>query len=256
VKRVALVTGGTRGIGGGIARALAARDFDLALCGRREEAEVAPVLEELRRAGAEVRYVKADVGERGERERLVAALRESPGRLHVLVNNAGVAPVVRADLLEAEEESFDRVLRINLKGPYFLTQLVARWMAEQKAGDPGFSACVVNVTSTSATIASVSRGEYCVSKAGLAMASKLFAVRLAGLGIPVYEVRPGIVRTDMTASVAGRYERLIAEGGVPEGRWGEPADVGRAVAALAAGELPYSTGAVIVVDGGLTLPRL
>jgi 3-oxoacyl-[acyl-carrier protein] reductase len=256
VKRVALVTGGTRGIGRGIAGALAARGFDLALCGRREEAEVTAVLEELRRAGAEVRYVKADVGERGERERLVAALRERPGRLHVLVNNAGVAPAVRADLLEAEEDSFDRLLRINLKGPYFLTQLVARWMAEQRAGDSAFSGCVVNVTSTSATVASVSRGDYCVSKAGLAMASKLFAVRLAEFGVPVYEVRPGIVRTDMTAPVAERYDRLIAEGGVPQGRWGEPGDVGRTVAALAAGELPYSTGAVIVVDGGLTLPRL
>jgi 3-oxoacyl-[acyl-carrier protein] reductase len=256
VKRVALVTGGTRGIGRGIAQALAARGFDLALCGRREEGEVTPVLEELRRTGAEVRYVRADIGERGERQRLVEALRERPGRLHVLVNNAGVAPVARVDLLEAEEESFDRLLRVNLKGPYFLTQLVARWMAEQGREAPGFAACVVNVTSTSATVASVTRGEYCVSKAGLAMASKLFAVRLAGLGIPVYEVRPGIVRTDMTAPVADRYDRLVAEGGVPQGRWGEPADVGRTVAALAAGELPYSTGAVIVVDGGLTLPRL
>jgi 3-oxoacyl-[acyl-carrier protein] reductase len=256
VKRVALVTGGTRGIGRGIARSLADRGFDLALCGRRGEAEVAPVLEELRRAGAEVRYVQADVGERADRGRLVAALRERQGRLHVLVNNAGVAPVARVDLLEADEESFDRLLRINLKGPYFLTQLVARWMAEQRREDPAFAGCVVNVTSMSATVASVTRGEYCVSKAGLAMASRLFAVRLAGLGIPVYEVRPGIVRTDMTAPVADRYDRLIAEGGVPQGRWGEPADVGRTVAALAVGDLPYSTGAVIAVDGGLTLPRL
>jgi 3-oxoacyl-[acyl-carrier protein] reductase len=256
VRRVALVTGGTRGIGRGIARALADRGFDLALCGRRDEAEVRPVLDELRRAGAAVRYLKADVGERADRERLVADLREGPGRLNVLVNNAGVAPAARVDLLDADEESFDRLLRVNLKGPYFLTQLVARWMVEQKRADPGFAGCVVNVTSISATVASVSRGEYCVSKAGLAMASRLYAVRLAGLGIPVFEVRPGIVRTDMTAPVADRYDRLIAEGGVPQGRWGEPSDVGRTVAALAAGELPYSTGAVIVVDGGLTLPRL
>ena len=172
------------------------------------------------------------------------------------MNNAGVAPSVRADLLEAGEESFDRLLRVNLKGPYFLTQSVARWMIEQKEASDDWTGCIVNVTSVSATVASPNRGEYCVSKAGLAMASRLWAVRLAELGIPVYEVRPGIIRTDMTAGVAGTYDALIADGLVPERRWGTPEDVGRAVAVLAAGEMPYATGAVLVVDGGLTLPRL
>jgi NAD(P)-dependent dehydrogenase (short-subunit alcohol dehydrogenase family) len=256
VKRVALVTGGTRGIGLGIARCLAEEGFDLVLCGLREEPRVAPALEELRKKGAEALYVLADVGEKPDRERLITAVRERFGRLHVLVNNAGVAPAVRADLLEAGEESFDRLLRINLRGPYFLTQAVARWMIDQKRSQPGFSGCIVNVTSMSATVASTNRGEYCMSKAGLAMATRLWAVRLAEFDIPVYEVRPGIIRTDMTAAVADRYDRLIGEGLVPQARWGEPEDVGRVVAMLARGELTYSTGAVLVVDGGLTIPRL
>jgi 3-oxoacyl-[acyl-carrier protein] reductase len=256
VRRAALVTGGTRGIGLGIARALAGGGFDLAVNGVREATAVASVVEELRSAGGEVHYVRADVGSGEGRERLLAEVRERLGRLHVLVNNAGVAPSVRADLLEADEESFDRLLRINLKGPYFLTQAVARWMLTQKDEEAGYAGCIVTVTSVSATVASPNRGEYCVSKAGLAMMSRLWAVRLAEAGIPVYEVRPGIIRTDMTAGVATTYDTLIADGLVPEKRWGTPEDVGLAVAALARGELPYATGAVVVVDGGLTLPRL
>jgi 3-oxoacyl-[acyl-carrier protein] reductase len=254
VKRVALVTGGTRGIGLGIAKALAADGFDLALCGVREAGEVSPVLAELGTVGA-ARYFRADIGERADRARLVAEVKEAFGRLHVLVNNAGVAPRERVDLLEAGEESFERLLRVNLQGPYFLTQGVARWMLEQGRADAGWSGCVVNVTSISATVASTNRGEYCVSKAGLAMASRLWAVRLAGDGIPVYEVRPGIIRTDMTSAVVEKYDRLIEDGLVPQGRWGTPEDVGRVVAALARGDAPYSTGAVIAVDGGLGLRR-
>jgi len=256
VRRVALVTGGTRGIGLGIARALAAEGFDLALCGRREETAVLPVLAELGGGGAAACYFRADVGERADRARLVSLVRERFGRLHVLVNNAGVAPAARADLLDAGEESFERLVRTNLQGPYFLTQAVARWMIEQVRAGGGWSGCVVNVTSVSATVVSTNRGEYCVSKAGLAMAAQLWAVRLAEFAIPVYEVRPGIIRTDMTAGVADKYDRLIAEGLVPQGRWGTPEDVGRVVAALARGDAPYSTGAVLVVDGGLTIPRL
>jgi NAD(P)-dependent dehydrogenase (short-subunit alcohol dehydrogenase family) len=158
--------------------------------------------------------------------------------------------------MEAAEESFERLLRVNLQGPYFLTQAVARWMLEQKRSDAGWSGAVVFVTSTSATMASTNRGEYCVSKAGLAMASQLWAARLAEAGIPVYEVRPGIIRTDMTAPVAEKYDRLIDEGVVPQRRWGAPEDVGRVVASLARGDAPYSTGAVVTVDGGLTIPRL
>ena len=256
MSRVALVTGGTRGIGLGIARALAAGGFDLALCGVREEGEVASALEAVRAAGASAAYFRADVGERADRARLVEGVRDRFSGLHVLVNNAGVAPRERADILEAGEESFERLLRVNLQGPYFLTQAVARFMLEQKRSDPAWSGCIVNVTSMSATVASTNRGEYCVSKAGLAMASRLWAVRLAGEGIPVYEVRPGIIRTDMTAAVAEKYDRLIGEGLIPQGRWGEPEDVGRVVAALARGDAPYSTGSVIDVDGGLALPRL
>ena len=255
MRQVALVTGGTRGIGLGIARALAADGFDLALCGVREEKQVSPVLGELGASGA-ARYFRADIGERADRVRLVAEVKEAFGRLHILVNNAGVAPQARVDLLEAGEDSFERLLRVNLQGPYFLTQGVARWMLEQKRAHEGWSGCVVNVTSVSATVASTNRGEYCVSKAGLAMASQLWAVRLAEVGIPVYEVRPGIIRTDMTAAVVEKYDRLIREGLVPQGRWGAAEDVGRVVAALARGDAPYSTGAVIVVDGGLTIPRL
>jgi 3-oxoacyl-[acyl-carrier protein] reductase len=256
VRRVALVTGGTRGIGLGIARTLAREGFDLVVCGVREESQVAPALAELRADGATAHYVRADVGERSDRSRLVSETRERLGRLHVLVNNAGVAPRVRADILDAEEESFERLVRVNLQGPYFLTQSVARWMLEQKQAEVDWSGAIVFVTSCSATMVSTNRGEYCVSKAALAMASQLWAVRLAEAGIPVYEVRPGIVRTDMTAGVVEKYDRLIAEGVVPQRRWGLPEDVGRVVAALARGDAPYSTGAVVSVDGGLTIPRL
>jgi NAD(P)-dependent dehydrogenase (short-subunit alcohol dehydrogenase family) len=254
--RVALVTGGARGIGFGIARRLAQDGFDLLLCGTREESEASEALAALRASGRAIAYEQADVADPGGRERLIATARARFGRLDVLVNNAGVAPSLRADLLEAGEESFDRLLRVNLKGPYFLTQLTARFMLEQRRADPAWQGCVVFVTSVSATTVSTNRGDYCVSKAGLAMAAQLWAVRLAAEGIPVYEVRPGVIRTDMTAGVAGKYDRLIADGLIPQARWGEPDDVGRIVASLARGDAPYSTGAVITVDGGLSIPRL
>jgi len=217
---------------------------------------VKAVLEELRQLGPAVVYFQADISEPDQRQQLVQAVRERFGRLNVLVNNAGVAPQVRADILEAGEESFERLIRINLQAPYFLTQAVARWMIERKQAAPDFSACIVFITSISATVASVSRGDYCISKAGLSMAAQLWAVRLAEFGIPVYEVRPGIIRTDMTAPVQERYDRLIAEGLTLQPRWGTPEDVGKAVAMLVRGDLSYSTGAVIMVDGGLTVPRL
>lgn len=254
-RRVALVTGGTRGIGLGCAEALAREGWDLALCGRRGAAEAEPALQALRDHGAEVLYVQADVGEDGAPRRLIEAVAGRFHRLDLLVNNAGVAPAERKDLLEASPESFDRVLRVNLRGPYFLTQAAARYMLEpgprQAAGK-----CIVFITSMSAAVASTNRGEYCVSKAGLSMASLLWATRLAGEGISVFEVRPGIVRTDMTAGVAEKYDRLIEQGIALQQRWGTPADVGRAVAMLARGDLPYSTGQVIAVDGGLMVQRL
>jgi 3-oxoacyl-[acyl-carrier protein] reductase len=172
------------------------------------------------------------------------------------VNNAGIAPKERKDVLETTEASFDDVLSTNLKGNYFLTQLAANWMIEQKKSDAGFMGSIINVSSISATVASVNRGEYCISKAGLSMSTQLFAVRLGEFDIPVYEVRPGIISTDMTSGVKAKYDKLISEGLTVQNRWGFPDDVGRAVASLASGNFPYSTGSVIMVDGGLTIPRL
>jgi len=251
--RVALVTGGTRGIGLGIARALAADGWRLALCGVREADAVRTVIEEFDGRAA---YFRADVGSRTDRARLVADIETTYGAINALVNNAGRAPRVRADLLEATEESFEELLQINLQGPYFLTQALARQMAARKTADPSFPGAIVFVTSVSAEMASIARGEYCVSKAGLAMATRLFALKLAPLGIPVYEVRPGIVATDMTAVVRDVYDARIADGLVPERRWGQPEDIGRAVAALVRGDIPYATGTVLHVDGGLSIPRL
>ena len=255
-KRVALVTGGARGIGLGIARALAHEKFDLAVCGVRDSSAVAPALDELRQLGADVLYVQADISDTGARGKLVAAVREKFGRLHVLVNNAGVAPKIRADVLEATEESFEWVLKVNLQGPYFLTQKCAQWMIEQKKEGPDWRGCIINISSVSATVASVKRGEYCISKAGVAMATQLWAARLGELDIPVYEIRPGLIHTDMTAGVQVKYNQLIAEGLLAQSRWGVTEDVGKAAAMLARGELAYSTGQVLMVDGGLTLQRL
>ncbi len=255
-RKVAMVTGGTRGIGFGIAQQLAREGCDLAICGMRDEAAVADALGQLRRLWADVLYCQADVGDPAQRGAFLERVRQHFGRLNVLVNNAGVAPLVRADILEATEESFERVLRTNLQGPYFLTQAVARWMIEQKQQNPKYECCIVNISSISATVASPSRGEYCVSKAGLSMATQLWAARLGEYGIPVYEVRPGVIKTDMTAAVTEKYDKLIAQGLCIQARWGLPEDVGRAVAMLVRGDLPYSTGQVIMVDGGLTLQRL
>ncbi len=255
-KRVALVTGGARGIGLGIAHRLAEAGFSLVVNGRREEAEVSDVLEELRSQDVKILYCQADVADADDRQRMVDATGTQFGRLDVLVNNAGVAPEVRADLLDATEESFDRLMGINLKGPYFLTQLVARWMIEQKRADNAFAGVIVNVSSVSATVASVNRGDYCISKAGVAMATALWSTRLAEFGIWVYEVRPGVIATDMTSPVREEYDKLFAEGLSLEPRWGTPDDVGRAVAVLASGEFSYATGNVLLIDGGLTLPRL
>ena len=253
---VALVTGGGRGIGRGIAECLAQEGYDLAVCGVREEAEVAEALEALRACGARVLYCRADVSDAAARARMLTEIKATFGRLNVLVNNAGVAPSARADILEATEESFERLLRINLQGPYFLTQAAARWMIEQKQADAAFRGCIINVSSISATVASVNRGDYCVSKAGVGMATKLWAARLGEHDIPVYEIRPGIIKTDMTAGVTAKYDKLIGEGLLIQRRWGLPEDVGRAAAALARGDLAYSAGQVLMVDGGHSVQRL
>jgi 3-oxoacyl-[acyl-carrier protein] reductase len=252
---IALVTGGTRGIGFGIARALAAKGWQLAINGVRNQGDVEDALAALRSAGSRVQYVQGDVASTADRERLVTEVVNTLGVPAALVNNAGRAPAVRADLLDASETSFEDLIRTNLQGPYFLTQAVARAMIAAKA-PPDTRRGIVFITSVSAEMASPMRGDYCVSKAGLSMAVKLFAVSLAPHGIPVYEVRPGIITTDMTANVKEKYDAAIANGLVPEGRWGTPEDVGRVVAALLGNRCPYSTGSVIHVDGGLTIPRL
>lgn len=256
MKRVALITGGTRGIGLGIARALASEGLDLAVCGVREEGAAGDALKMLRSLGADVLYCRCDVAKREARTVMLAAVRQRFGRLHVLINNAGVAPKERRDILDATEESFELVMRTNLQGPYFLTQAVARWLVEQQKADAHFAGCLVNVSSISATVASVNRGEYCISKAGVAMATQLWAARLGEFNIPVYEIRPGIIKTDMTAGVKEKYDKMLGEGLAVQRRWGAPEDVGKAVAALVRGDFPYSTGQVIMIDGGLTIRRM
>ena len=254
--KVALVTGGSRGIGLGVVRALAASGYRVAINGVRAEADVAATLGQLRGEGADVIYCRGDVSHLPDHERMLREVEQHFGRLDVLVNNAGVAPSVRADLLEATPESFDRLIGINLRGPYFLTQAAARWMVRQRQADAAFRGCVVNVSSVSATVVSVNRGDYCISKAGVAMATQLWAARLAEFGVDVYEVRPGVIATDMTAGVKEKYDHLIDNGLTVERRWGSPEDVGRAVAMLARGDLPYATGQVLNVDGGMTIQRL
>jgi len=256
MNKVALVTGGSRGIGLGVAQALAREGFDLGICGVRSESAAAEAMATLRALGCDVFYIQADVSIRTDRERLVSQIKGHFGRLNALVNNAGVAPTVRADILEATEESFERLVKINLQGPYFLTQAVANWMILQKAALPSFTGCIINVSSISSTVASITRGDYCITKAGVSMATKLFAARLGEYDLPVYEIRPGIIKTDMTNAVTTKYDKLIDEGLLIQGRWGLPADVGRAVAMLARGDLAYSTGQVIMVDGGMTVKRV
>lgn len=255
-KKVALVTGGSRGIGLGVAKHLAKSGFDVAINGRRPLADVQPVLDELKALGSDPLYCPADVASQADHATMVDAILAKFGRLDALVNNAGVAPDVRADILDAGPESFDRLIGINLKGPYFLTQLVAKKMIERRKADPTFRGKVISVSSISATVASVNRGDYCISKAGVAMATKLWAVRLGEFGIDVYEVRPGVIATDMTGPVKAKYDALIEGGLTVDKRWGTPDDVGSAVASLARGDFPYATGSVILVDGGLTLDRL
>ena len=265
MNRVGLITGASRGIGRGIALELAALGFDLVINYARDAAAAqrtaADCLSAARAAGKSIRAepCQADIAGSADRQRLIQFTKESLGRLDLLVNNAGVAPKVRADILEASEESFDRLIAINVKGPYFLTQLAANWMIEQcraGAASAPFRPKIITITSLSAYAASVNRGDYCISKAAVAMLTPLFASRLAEHGIQVYEIRPGVMRTDMTAPVKEKYDRLIAEGLTPIQRWGTPEDVGRAVAAIAQDLLPFSTGEVINVDGGFHLRRL
>jgi len=256
MKQTALITGGSRGIGLGIATALAAAGYDIAINGVRPAGAVQQVVDELKGYGGAVIYCQGDIASTSDRAGIIETVRKSFGRLNLLVNNAGIAPKERKDILEATEESFAYLIATNLQGPYFLTQKVANWMIEQKNAEAGFEGCIINITSVSAEVASVNRGEYCVAKAGLSMATQLFAARLGEFNIPVYEIRPGIIKTDMTAGVTEKYDKLIAGGLTVQNRWGEASDVGKAVKALALKYFPYSTGQVFNVDGGMTVRRL
>ncbi len=255
-EKVALITGASRGIGRGIAAQVAGVGYDVVVnyAGNREAALETKALVE--QAGRRAEVCQANVARQEDAGRLVGFAVETFGRIDLLVNNAGIAPRVRADLLEATPESFDEVLATNLRGPYFLTQTVAHRMVEMIRGGIIPAGRIVNVSSISAYTSSPSRGEYCVSKAGIHMMTKLFADRLAEHGITVNEVQPGIIETDMTGPVRAKYDKLIGEGLTPIRRWGKPEDVGRAVAAIAAGYFDFTTGAAIPVDGGFHLRRL
>ncbi len=260
---VAVVTGSSRGIGRAIAIELAGLGFDIVINhydftadGRPDETAAQKTLSDITAKGVRCLVLRADVSSDADRKALVKAVKDEFGRCVMLVNNAGVAPLKRADLLEATEESFDRVLDINLRGPYFLTQLVAKWMIEQKKQYPNRRCRIVNIGSMSSYTSSPARGEYCISKAGVSMMTMLYADRLAEFGIGVFEIRPGIIETDMTSVVKEKYDKLIADGVTPIKRWGQPEDVAKAVSAIAEGKLDFSTGQVINVDGGFHLRRL
>ena len=264
MNQTALITGASRGIGRGIALELARLGWDLVINFARNEAAArqtaSSCVAQAKAGGRTIRaeICQTDVSIAEDRRKLIDFTRTTFGRLDLLVNNAGVAPTVRADILEAGEESFDRLININVKGPYFLTQLAAKWMIEQlSVPHSAFRVPkIITISSISAYTASTHRGDYCIAKAALSMLTPLFAARLAEHGINVYEIRPGLIATDMTGPVKDKYDKLISEGLTPIPRWGTPEDVGRAVAAIAQDALPFSTGEVINVDGGFHLRRL
>lgn len=256
MNKVALITGGTRGIGLGIAKKLALEGFDLALNGVRPEPEVKDVLDQLRKNGVRVEYFPGNIAVKADRESILSGVKEKFKTLNFLVNNAGVAPRVRADVLEVAEEDFDHLMDINLKGTFFLSQAFANWMAEIRKADPEIPLSIVSITSVSAVLASTNRAAYCMAKAGLSMMSKVLAVRLAEFGIPVYEIQPGVIETDMTEKVKSIYQERIEKGLTLEPRMGQPEDIGKVVAALLRGDLPYATGQILALDGGMMVGRL
>ncbi|MDR2101355.1 MAG: 3-ketoacyl-ACP reductase [Treponema sp.] len=255
MKKIAIVTGGTRGIGFAISARLGEDGFALALVGTREEGACGRSLEALRGLTPDILYIQADVSRTEDRKKIVDKTAEHFGAIHVLVNNAGVAPKLRADLLEMTEESYDFVMNTNTRSVMFLTQLAVKRMLSQPISG-GKRGTVINIGSCSAEVSSVNRGEYCVSKAGISMLTKLYGDRLAREGIFVHEIRPGIIKTDMTAGVTEKYDSLIEAGTFPIGRWGTPEDVARAVAAFAGDNFLYTTGNVVDVDGGFHIRRL
>lgn len=255
MKKTAIVTGGSRGIGLGIARQLCRDGFAVVVLDLNAPEVCGQAFEEIRTAGGEIHYVQGSITSAADRARCLEAAVALYGRVDVLVNDAGIAPRVRADLLEMTEESFDFVVSVNTKGTMFMSQCVAKQMISQPEQD-GARGVIVNIGSMSAEVSSISRGEYCVSKAGIAMLTKLYADRLAPERVYVYEVRPGIIATDMTAAVKGKYDRFFAQGGCPINRWGTPEDIAMAVSLLCEGKLPYTTGQYLDVDGGFHISRL
>lgn len=256
MKKTALVTGGSRGIGFGIAKALAREGYNLAINGVRDEEGAAAALDELRELGAEVAYCQGSIASATDREAIIEKAYAVFGQINVLVNNAGIAPRERLDILETTVDNYREVMTTNLEGPFFFTQAIGKRMAHTKQNNHAFEASIIFVTSISATVASINRGEYCISKAGLAMTNLLFAVRMAEFSIPVFEIRPGIISTDMTSKVQEKYDNLFQSGIALQPRWGTAEDVGKAVASLTRGDFPYSTGQVIGVDGGMLIDRL
>jgi len=255
-KQVALVTGGSRGIGRGICTALGARGWRIAVNYRRDREAAIQTAAEIEALGGQAITIQADIADLPSHESMLEEILQAWNRLDLLVNNAGMAPRQRADLLEMTEASYDEVMSTNLKGPFFLTQAAAKRVMRLKQETGSGSLKIVNIGSISAYTTSTNRGEYCISKAGMAMMTALYADRLAEYDFPVYELRPGIIATDMTAGVQDKYDHLIEAGLLPNKRWGTPEDVGKAVAAIAEGLLPYSTGEVINIDGGFHLRRL
>jgi 3-oxoacyl-[acyl-carrier protein] reductase len=253
-KPVAVITGASRGIGRAITIALAAEGFDIAAIARSLDSEGMETLgPEVEKRGTAYFPVGLDISCQACHKEVISNILERYGRIDFLVNNAGVAPLERTDFLELTEESYDRVMNINLKGPVFFAQKIAKEMIWMKEQISGYKPVIVFISSVSAVLSSTNRGEYCISKAGLSMASTLFANRLSQERILVFEVRPGIIQTDMTARVKGKYDKLIAEGGVPQRRWGLPEDIGKAVASIARGDWDFSTGSIFEISGGLNI---
>lgn len=256
-KPVAVVTGASRGIGRSVAISLASEGFDIAAIARSVDSEGMEILgPEVEKRGVQFFPIGLDISCTGCHKEVVMNILERYGRIDVLVNNAGVSPLQRNDILDLSEESYERVMNINLKGPFFLAQKIAKEMIWLKPQINNYNPCIVFITSVSSSRSSVNRAEYCISKAGLSMASTIFADRMAQEGILVYEIRPGIIRTDMTAKVKDKYDKLISEGFIPQKRWGLPEDIGKAVASISRGDWNFSTGMVFEISGGLNIHKL
>lgn len=252
--KTALITGAARGIGQAIAIALSDKKYNIVIADILSNAD--ETIQGCENNGAETLFIRTDISDRNDRNNLVEAIKKKFNRLDLLVNNAGISVLERTDILNTSEESYDQVMDVNLKGPFFLTQTVAGWMIELTKEDQDIAPIIVNIASLTSYASATSMAEYCLSKTGVSMMTKLYADRLADHGINVYEIRPGIVKTEMTSGVSKKYDTFIHSGGLPLRRWGYPEDIARAVIGLTSGFLPYSTGEVLNVDGGFHIRRL